>query len=147
MNPVGDLHDEEEFHNKRDLTVGISLPQLVYVHQAFLDNNVRSPYCRGTIESKELARLIEFTMLHFRQVHLPVQFVQNVLLNDSMDHNTDEEVEEDTKQVLHPRHVISDLIPCVIVNFCNIVLEGHKQGCNWRCSLKHQSNDENHCHT
>lgn len=40
-------------------------------------------------------------------------YVQNVLLNDSVDHNTDEEVEEDTKKVLHPRHVISDLIPCV----------------------------------
>lgn len=40
-------------------------------------------------------------------------YVQNVLLNDSVDHNTDEEVEEDTKQVLHPRHVISDLIPRV----------------------------------
>lgn len=43
-----------------------------------LDNNVRSPYCRGTIESKELARLIEFTMLHFRQVHLPVQFLLKI---------------------------------------------------------------------
>lgn len=43
-----------------------------------LDNNVGSPHCRGAVKSKELARLVEFTVLHFRQMHLPVQFLLKI---------------------------------------------------------------------
>lgn len=40
-----------------------------------LDNDVCTPHGRGSVKGQQLTWLIEFTVLHFGQMHLPVQFL------------------------------------------------------------------------
>ena len=64
-------------------------------------------------------------------------YVENVFLDDCVDDNTDEEIEEDAKQVLQPGHVISELVPSLCTTIYELLVSHHnskkifKNACFW----------------
>jgi len=56
------------------ITCSISEKTHITTH---LDDQVDAPSSRDCIEYRQLARLVEFAVLHFRQMHAAIQFLPN----------------------------------------------------------------------
>ena len=126
VKPVSHLDDEEELEHESHGNVGVVSPQGWNVEEEpFTENDISTPQDSHNIEEQQLARFIELALLYFGQVKLGLDFlcqqnehwwlkndliwatnflketyIQNVLLNHSMDYNTNEGVEEDGTQIL-----------------------------------------------
>ena len=100
MKPVWDLNDEEELEHECHEDMRVSIPQASNMEQIFPEQDVSSPNNTDQIECQKLSTFIEFGVLDLGQMKLAVHFIQKILLDDLVHDNSNEEIEEDGRDVL-----------------------------------------------
>lgn len=107
VDPVTDLDDEVELEQMGHFKMRVTGPQGADGQQCrFSANHFNSPDKGDEVEDQQLATFVELGMFDLGKMELPIQFVQNVLLNDSMHHDTDQGIKRHKGYVLQSYCVI-----------------------------------------
>merc|ERR550519_1509722 len=149
VKPVRDLNQEEEFEHEGHSLVRISVPQVGDVVQVLPHHDVHAPHDRDQVEAQQLAGLVKLGVFDLGQVELLVDLVEEVLLDDGVDHHGDEKVEEGCRDVLEAGsvegHVLGDARHGLHGDR-HVVLEGDEDRGEGGGHLEHQAHHKHHRH-
>ena len=150
VEPVGDLDDEEELEHEGHAVVWISVPQGCDVHHVLPVDDVSSPEQRDEIEAEKLSRFIKLSVLDLREVELPVDFIQQVLLDDGVHHYGDQEIEEYGGDILKPGGVVDHILSnsgLYFNRYGDIMVQSDENRSKRTAHLEHKSKNEHHRNT
>ena len=80
VEPVRDLHDEEELEDEGHVDVRVALPEEGHGQQVLPQQDVSPPDDGDQVEGQQLPGLVELGVLDLAQVQLAVHLVEHVLL-------------------------------------------------------------------
>ena len=149
VEPVGDLHDVEELEHEGHLVVGVAFPQLSDAEQVLSHDDVAGPHKADDVEAQELSTLIELGVLDLGQVELAVDAIKQVLLDDLVHYNDDQEIEEDSREILDAGRILDDVMDLSggeLHRHRDIVVQGDEERGQGRRHLEHEAHDEDHGH-
>ena len=149
VEPVGDLHNVKELEHEGHLIVRVAFPQLANAKKVFSHDDVTGPKKADNVEAQQLAALVKLGVLDLGQVEFPVDPIQKVLLDDLVHDNGDQQVKENSGEVLDSGGIVGHVghpTRAIVHGDRDVVVQSDEERGQGRGHLKHQAHHKDHGH-